>query len=151
MALARRASSTNKTASSKPASRSTPKKAASKSASKAKPIKAMAKPAAKLSGNIQTKTELFTTIAEQCELSKKQVSSVFEWLENIINHQVKKGGEGVFTLPGLCKIMVQEKAAVPARKGTNPFTGEPTTFKAKPKRRVVKIRALKKLKDMVAN
>jgi nucleoid DNA-binding protein len=145
MALARRSTS-RKTTGTKLAAR-TPKKAATKSASKTK-IAKTAKPTAKLSGDIQTKTELFTTIGEHCELSKKQVSQVFECLENIINHQVKKGGAGVFTLPGLCKIMVQEKAAVPARKGINPFTGEPTTFKAKPKRRVIKIRPLKKLKDM---
>ena len=148
MALARRASTHKATA--KPAtSRAAPRAAKkAKPAIKAKPAKAI-KPSTKLSGNIQTKTELFTTIGEHCELSKKQVAHVFECLESIINHQVKKGGAGLFTLPGLCKIMVQEKAAVPARKGINPFTGEPTTFKAKPKRRVVKIRALKKLKDMV--
>jgi nucleoid DNA-binding protein len=38
---------------------------------------------------------------------------------------------------------------VPARKGINPFTGQETTFKAKPARTVIKVRALKKLKDMV--
>jgi len=145
MPLARRSSS--KSSSSKLASRG-PAKKAIKGVSKT-PIKV--KPSLKLSGDIQTKTELFNTIAQQCELNRKQVNSVFECLENIIQHQVKKSGAGTFTLPGLCKIMVQEKAAVPARKGINPFTGEPTTFKAKPRRRVVKIRALKKLKDMATN
>ena len=53
------------------------------------------------------------------------------------------------TMPGLFKITTVKKKAVPARKGINPFTGEETMFKAKPARTVIKIRALKKMKDMV--
>ena len=45
--------------------------------------------------------------------------------------------------------MVQKKAATKEREGINPFTGEKTIFKAKPASKVVKIRPLKKLKDMV--
>ena len=41
------------------------------------------------------------------------------------------------------------KAVHDRRKGINPFTGEETTFKAKPACNVVKIRPLKNLKDMV--
>jgi nucleoid DNA-binding protein len=48
------------------------------------------------------------------------------------------------------KIEVKRKPATKARKGINPFTGEETIFKAKPARNVVRIRALKKVKDMVA-
>ena len=43
-----------------------------------------------------------------------------------------------------------EKPATKARKRINPFTGEETVFKAKPTRKVIKIRPLKKLKDMVS-
>ena len=46
------------------------------------------------------------------------------------------------------KVEVKKKPATKARKGINPFTGEETVFKAKPARRVIKIRPLKKLKDM---
>jgi hypothetical protein len=53
-------------------------------------------------------------------------------------------------MPGLCKIVVQHKPATKERKGINPFTKEETVFKAKPARNVVKIRPLKKLKDMVS-
>ena len=42
----------------------------------------------------------------------------------------------------------EKKPATKARKGINPFTGQETTFAAKPARTVVKIRPLKKLKDM---
>jgi nucleoid DNA-binding protein len=47
------------------------------------------------------------------------------------------------------KIKTIRKPATRARKGINPFTGEETTFKAKPARNVVKILPLKGLKDMV--
>ena len=50
---------------------------------------------------------------------------------------------------GLAKIVVQHKPATKERKGINPFTKEETVFKAKPARNVVKVRPLKKLKDMV--
>ena len=68
----------------------------------------------------------------------------------LIERHVKKRAPGQFTLPGLMKIEVKRKPATKARKGINPFTGEPTIFKAKPARNVVKVRPLKKLKDMVA-
>jgi hypothetical protein len=66
----------------------------------------------------------------------------------LIKKNVGKRGPGVFTVPGLMKITVRTRPATPARKGINPFTGEPTTFKAKPARRVVKVTALKGLKEM---
>ncbi len=47
------------------------------------------------------------------------------------------------------KMKVVKKPARPARKGTNPFTGEEMMFKAKPARKVVKVLPLKGLKDMV--
>ena len=60
-----------------------------------------------------------------------------------------EGAAGIFTLPGLLKIKVINKPATKARKGINPFTGEPAVFKAKPARRVVKVLPLKALKEMV--
>jgi len=80
--------------------------------------------------------------------SRKDVVSVLGGLEQLIEQHVKSRGPGKFVLPGLLKIQVVKKPATPARKGINPFTGEMTTFKAKPARRVIKIRALKKLKEM---
>jgi nucleoid DNA-binding protein len=47
------------------------------------------------------------------------------------------------------KIKVVRKPATKEREGINPFTGEKTIFKAKPARNVVKVQALKGLKDMV--
>ena len=95
-----------------------------------------------------TKSQLYATIAENTELKKKDVVAVFDELSALINGHIKKNGAGVFTLPGLLKIKVVRKPATKARKGINPFTGEPTAFKAKPARNVVKAQSLKNLKEM---
>ena len=95
-----------------------------------------------------TKTMLFNEIAERTELKKKDVSAVFDELSSIINGHIRRNAAGVFTVPGLMKIKVVRKPATRARKGINPFTGEPTIFKAKPARNVVKVQPLKALKDM---
>jgi nucleoid DNA-binding protein len=98
-----------------------------------------------------TKTEILNNIAQATDLPKKDVSAVFEALGSEIQKAIgKRGGPGVFTIPGLCKITVTRKPATKARKGISPFTGEETIFKAKPARNVVKVRPLKNLKDMVA-
>ena len=106
----------------------------------------MAKAAAK---KPPTKTEVYSSIAETTGLSKRDVGAVFEALNDEIQKALSKKGPQTFTIHGLCKIVVQHKPATPAREGVNPFTGEATTFKAKPARNVVKVRPLKKLKDMV--
>ncbi len=105
---------------------------------------------AKTSGaKARTKSQVFTDLAESSELSKKQIASVFDGLAGLIKKDLGKRGPGVFSVPGLMKIKVVRKPATKARKGINPFTGEPTIFKAKPARNVVKVLALKGLKDMV--
>ncbi|MCD6046186.1 MAG: integration host factor [Gammaproteobacteria bacterium] len=122
--------------------------------SKAKPAarKVKAAPASlnKTYKDAPTKTEILTTLAEFADVSKKQVTAVFTGLADIINGCIKSKAAGEFTFPGLLKIKVVRKPATKARKGISPFTGEETIFKAKPARNVVKIKALKKLKDMVA-
>ena len=95
-----------------------------------------------------TKSEILAGIAKVTELSRKQVASVFEALSSQIAGAVGKKGAGVFAVPGLMKIVVVQKPAVPAHKGINPFTKQEQMFKAKPARRVIKVRPLKALKDM---
>jgi len=95
-----------------------------------------------------TKSEVLTSIAGTTELSRKQVASVLDALSGLIGKNVGKKGPGIFQVPGLMKITVVQKPAVAARKGINPFTKQEQMFKAKPARRVVKIRALKALKDL---
>ena len=99
-----------------------------------------------------TKTEIYNAIAEDTELSKKDVAAVFESLAKVIDGHLSKGkktDDKTFTIPGLCKIVTKYKPATKERPGTNPFTGEPTIIKAKPASQTVRIRPLKALKDMV--
>ena len=95
-----------------------------------------------------TKSEILSNIAEATQLSRKQVAAVFDALSCQIKNAVGKKGPGVFALPGLLKITVIHKPATPKRKGINPFTKQEQIFKAKPARKVIKVRALKALKDM---
>ena len=95
-----------------------------------------------------TKTQLLSAIAEETGLTKRQATDVLDSLSGLIGRHVKKRGPGTFTFPGLLKIKTVRKPATKARKGINPFTGEETTFAAKPARTVVKIQPLKNLKDM---
>jgi nucleoid DNA-binding protein len=97
-----------------------------------------------------TKSAIVAEIAENTGLANKQVSSVFDEMAILIEKHIKKGAPGQFTLAGIMKIEVKRKPATKARKGINPFTGQEMVFKAKPARNVVKIRPLKKVKDMVA-
>lgn len=118
------------------------KKAKKKAVAPAKRIKTIKEP--------MTKTAMFSAIAETTELSKKEVVSVFEALTEIINGHIKKGGAGTCTIPGLMKVKTVRKPSSKARKGVpNPFRpGELMDVAAKPARTIVKVLALKKLKDM---
>ncbi len=97
----------------------------------------------------RSKSEIYGEIAENADLTKKQVACVFDGLAGLIKKDIGKRGPGVFTVPGLMKIKVVRKPATKARKGINPFTKEEMMFKAKPARNVVKVLALKNLKTMV--
>jgi nucleoid DNA-binding protein len=100
-------------------------------------------------GKSPTKSEIYSQVSESTGLTKKQVGEVFDSLSGLMKRNLGKRGPGVFTVPGLMKVKVVRKPATKARKGVNPFTGEATTFKAKPARNVVKVQPLKGLKDMV--
>ena len=95
-----------------------------------------------------SKTQILDAIAATTDLSRKQVGTVLDSLGEIIEAHLIKNAAGEFVLPGLLKISTVRKPATKARKGINPFTKEEVTFKAKPASTVVKVRPLKKLKDM---
>ena len=97
----------------------------------------------------RSKSQVYGELAEGNDMTRKQVSCMFDGLAGMIKKDLGKKGPGIFTVPGLMKIKVVRKPATKARKGTNPFTGEEMMFKAKPARNVVKVLALKGLKDMV--
>ena len=116
----------------------------------------MAKSAAKSKANnspkvkSMSKSELVTRIAEETELTRKDVHLVLESLSGWVEKSLGRRGPGVFTLPGLVKI---ERRKVPARKARkhvpNPFRpGEFMDVPAKPATTKIKVRALKNLKAM---
>ena len=99
---------------------------------------------------MMSKSELVGKIAVDGggKLSNKDVKGVLESLAKVGYKELKKSG--VFLVPGFAKFVVVKKAATKARKGVNPFTGEPAVFKAKPARKIVRARPVKAAKDSVA-
>jgi nucleoid DNA-binding protein len=122
---------------------------AKKAAPKAAEPKAAAAGAEKKSAKPRTKGEVFTKLAESTGLSKKQIASVFDGLSDLIKSDLGKKGPGVFQIPGLIKLKRDQKPAVKAGQRINPFTKQMQMYPAKPARNVVKVRALKSLKEMV--
>jgi nucleoid DNA-binding protein len=95
------------------------------------------------------KTQILEHISASTGVAKKEVSAVLDSLAEVIQLHVNKKSVGEFVLPGLLKISTVKKPAVKARKGISPFTKEEVTFKARPASIAVKVRPLKKLKEMV--
>ncbi len=131
------------------ARKSTAKSKAKKGASKKKAASSavVAGPLSRVS-KVYTKGTLLTTLSERTGVSRKEVGTILNELVVIVEGHLKRGGPGKFTLPGMLKLTVRNVPAKKARKGINPFTGEPTTFKAKPAYRKVRATPLKALKEM---
>ena len=81
-------------------------------------------------------------------LTRKDTEGTIEAMDSIGHVELKKNG--VFVVPGLIRMVLVKKPATKERKGINPFTKEPTVFKAKPARKVIKGRPVKAVKDAVA-
>ncbi|MGP0064179.1 MAG: HU family DNA-binding protein [Isosphaeraceae bacterium] len=122
---------------------------AKKAAPKAAEPKAAPAPAEKKVLKPKTKGEIFTKLAESTGLSKKQISSVFDGLSELIKAELGKKGPGLFVIPGLLKLKRDHKPATKAGQRINPFTKQMQMYPAKPARNVVKARPLKALKEMV--
>ena len=126
------------------------KKAASKKAAKAKSTTSAASAVKAITAK-QTKTQIITALAESTELPKKDVALVFAKLGEMIEGHMKRRGSGEFTIPDTgVKIRRVKKPARKARMGRNPATGEPMKIAAKPASTVVRVSALKALKDTIA-
>ncbi|NIB41992.1 integration host factor [Pseudomaricurvus alkylphenolicus] len=141
--MAARKATAKKAPAKKAAAKKAPaKKAAAKKAAPEKKVKAVKER--------YSKTQILNQIAENTELSKKQVQSVLDELSDIIEGHIKKRAVGEFVLPGLLKVSAIKKPARKARKNVpNPFKpGETMDVAAKPATVQVKVRPLKKLKDM---
>ncbi|MGB5199411.1 MAG: HU family DNA-binding protein [Sedimenticolaceae bacterium] len=116
----------------------------------AKKTAAVTAPAVKAISEKQTKTQIITAIAESTELSRKDVTAVFSALGDMIEAHMKRRGSGEFTIPDTgVKVRRVKKPARKARMGRNPATGEPMKIAAKPASTVVRVTALKALKDTI--
>jgi len=88
-----------------------------------------------------TQSSLIKEIAENLEVSSKVAKSFLTLFSDIAVRETKKVGE--FTLPGIGKLVRQERKA---RLGRNPATGETIKIAAK---KVVKFRVAKAVKDAI--
>ena len=96
---------------------------------------------------VLTKSQLVAHLSDAAKVAAKDVRVLLAALEESIHASISRKGPRTFVLPGLLKITAVAVPAKKARKGVNPFTGEPTVFKAKPATVKVKLRPMKKLKD----
>ena len=96
----------------------------------------------------QTKTQILQAIAEETTLSRAEVARVFGALGDLVQRHMQRRGSGEFTIPDTgVKIRRVRKPATKSRMGRNPQTGEAIKIAAKPARTVIKVSALKALKD----
>lgn len=99
----------------------------------------------------QTKLQIITAITEETGLNRKDVTAVFSALSNLITRHVQRRGSGEFVIPDSgVKIRRVLKPRTKARMGRNPATGEAIKIAAKPATTVVKVSALKALKDKIS-
>ena len=86
-----------------------------------------------------SKSQLTASIAEKVGITKKQANEILETIAQL----AYKNAKNTFTLPGLGKLVLVNRAA---RTGRNPATGETIQIPAK---RVVKFRVAKAAKDAI--
>src|SRR5688572_33194331 len=80
-----------------------------------------------------TKSQIVAAVAAKADLSKKQVNAVLESLGDQIKKSLKSNG--VFTLPGLCKMRVVKKAATKPPRAATPSPVRRWTTRPKPPRK----------------
>ena len=77
---------------------------------------------AKKAASAPSKSEIIAQICKDTDLSKKEVSAVFESLNGVIKKSLR--GSGAFTMPGLLKMKVVKKPA------PSPLSGAPASIVA---------------------
>ena len=99
----------------------------------------------------QTKAQILAHIAEETNLTKKQVGAVLDSMAGLAVRHLQDGASGEFTIPSMgVKLSRVIKPARPERPGTNPATGERITIAAKPASVAVRATPLKALKDSIS-
>ncbi len=86
-----------------------------------------------------------------CQFSRRDASKFLDLLWPVVSElslkDAKKKKPGSVPLGSLGRLKMRFKKATKSRKGINPFTGEPTTFKAKPATLQPRFSAGKAFKD----
>jgi DNA-binding protein HU-beta len=97
-----------------------------------------------------SKSALIQALAERHagHLTSKDIGGLVESIVNIGYQELRKNG--VFVVPGLVKMLVVKSPGKKARKGINPFTKEPTLYKARPVRKGIRVRPLRFTKDILS-
>ncbi len=88
-----------------------------------------------------SKTQLTAHLADKFQLPRKTIADLLDEISNLAYSETARSGE--FTIPGVGKLIKQERAA---RTGRNPATGDTIQIPAKS---VVKFRVAKAAKDAV--
>jgi DNA-binding protein HU-beta len=88
-----------------------------------------------------TKAQIVAALADNFDMSKKDINSFLEGYAEFAYKECKKNG--AFLLPGFGKLVLQKRKA---RMGRNPATGEAIKIPAKT---VVKMRLAKACKDSI--
>lgn len=79
--------------------------------------------------------------------ANKLLNALWPVVADLALKDTKKKTPGSVPLGHLGRLKMRYKQATKSRRGTNPFTGEPTTFKAKPATLQPRFTAGKALKD----
>src|SRR6516162_225073 len=90
---------------------------------------------------MMTQSQIVQTLADKCEVTKKQSKMMLDKLAATAIAEVKKNG--VFVLPGIGRLVRVDRKA---RMGRNPATGEAIKIAAK---KVLKFRVAKSAKDAI--
>ena len=89
-----------------------------------------------------SKSQVAAALAEKVEISKKQAAALLEELATLAYKEAKNS----FTLPGIGKLVLQNR---PARQMTMQFGPDKGKVKTIPAKRVVKFRVAKAAKDAI--
>lgn len=94
------------------------------------------------------KTDIVKILMERSGLPKAAVTDVLTHYHELIVEAFAQ--DEIFVIPQVVKLFTMVKPAQPERVGLNPFTKAETVFKAKPAKKLLKARFLKKLKNVVS-
>ena len=99
-------------------------------------------------GKRMTEAAIMAELALKTDMSKKQVRSVFEALQGMIQRELGRRGPGEFVIPNMLKLKVTKRPEKKNAEVRIPNTGE-IIIKDLPATKRLKATPLKRLKDLV--